>query len=253
STAEATTHQQLPASLPVADTRPTETNKASMSYRKLFSACLSLRGNNGSADSEETHGPHLPDPSQQPSSGSSKGSDDNKGSSSTRCRRRRERCPKCRGLLPVAAEQRHRRLKTTDTSPLPQPVLVPVGFRRGNRAEAKEDSGCYDQLQASQPVVRDRHRRQQACEDSGIEDTSSGALETSAVSPPSSLQPLPAKPSSTSGSDSSAALIAQLTQQTRWVPRLPNRQAPFDEMSQQRFLAAKRLALQCDAERFGKN
>uniref|UniRef100_A0A1I8FQD8 Uncharacterized protein n=1 Tax=Macrostomum lignano TaxID=282301 RepID=A0A1I8FQD8_9PLAT len=40
---------------------------------------------------------------------------------------------------------------------------------------------------------RDRHRRQQACEDSGIEDTSSGALETSAVSPPSSLQPLPAK------------------------------------------------------------
>uniref|UniRef100_A0A1I8FKK0 TLK2 n=1 Tax=Macrostomum lignano TaxID=282301 RepID=A0A1I8FKK0_9PLAT len=248
STAEATTHQQLPASLPVADTRPTETNKASMSYRKLFSACLSLRGNNGSADSEETHGPHLPDPSQQPSSGSSKGSDDNKDAEDGG-----NDAPQVPWAAACGGGAAPRRLKTTDTSPLPQPVLVPVGFRRGNRAEAKEDSGCYDQLQASQPVVRDRHRRQQACEDSGIEDTSSGALETSAVSPPSSLQPLPAKPSSTSGSDSSAALIAQLTQQTQVGPRLPNRQAPFDEMSQQRFLAAKRLALQCDAERFGKN
>uniref|UniRef100_A0A1I8FDL4 CG4626 n=1 Tax=Macrostomum lignano TaxID=282301 RepID=A0A1I8FDL4_9PLAT len=224
STAEATTHQQLPASLPVADTRPTETNKASMSYRKLFSACLSLRGNNGSADSEETHGPHLPDPNAED------GGNDAPSAVGCCC---------CGGgaAAPPAEDDRH--------FALPQPVLVPVGFRRGNRAEAKEDSGCYDQSYEIGTAASRRARTPES------RTPAAGALETSAVSPPSSLQPLPAKPSSTSGSDSSAALIAQLTQQTRWVPRLPNRQAPFDEMmSQQRFLAAKRLALQCDAERF---
>lgn len=122
---------------------------------------------------------------------------------SSRMRLKRDRCPKCHGVLPV-----------TSSGPELPPVLVMPGQVRQHRREYKEDSGCI-MTEPRAPACQGSEKSGRA-DSSGREDSGNFSLSGST----SNYRAAPLPPQ-LPGLYSSRCL-----EFTTCVPRIPNRDAP---------------------------